>query len=388
MAVIYSARTLLLCIAYIIIGPTIILINKYILYDLHFSYPIFLSCLGVTFSGLAAHTLVRLGFVKLQKKDDITNAFWVKKILPICFNFASSLALGNLSYLYLNVGFIQMFKSFTPVLIMLVSFLMNVETPTNYIMVSVVIISVGTAATCSFTPELSLVGLAIMFSAEILESIRLVLTQFVLQNLKFGVVEGQYVLAPPSALWLLLVSIVFESHSMYEKKAWLIIVDNPFIFFCASSLGLAVNFLSYYVIQATSSLTLKILGGVRNIATIVAGVLRYGELVDYREGVGYTIAFAGFIMYSMAKSGIWDDYKNNNLKIKYSNSSSSGNNIESSSSSSSATGTASGIKDHIIIDGGSSNGRHTGLSNNGGILTRDEEAAESLLILAGIARST
>ena len=32
---------------------------------------------------------------------------------------ASTLAFGNAVYLYLNVGFIQMLKSFTPVIIML-----------------------------------------------------------------------------------------------------------------------------------------------------------------------------------------------------------------------------------------------------------------------------
>lgn len=306
MAVISGVKTFLLCIAYMAIGPTIILMNKYILYDLNFSYPIFLSFLGVTFSALGAHSLVYFGFVKLQKKDEITLPFWYKRILPICFNFATSLGLGNVAYLYLNVGFIQMFKSFTPVLIMSVSYLMSVEKPSYHVIVSVIVISVGTAATCSYTPQLSLLGLAVMLTAEVLEAVRLVLTQFVLQNLKFGVTEGQYVLAPPSAVWLLITSMVFEFNDMYEKKAWLIIYENPLMFLCASSLGLGVNFLSYFVIQATSSLTIKILGGVRNIVTIAAGVMRYGEMIDSREAAGYSVALVGFIMYSMAKSGYWD----------------------------------------------------------------------------------
>ena len=39
-------------------------------------------------------------------------------------------------------------------------------------------------------------GLAVMFFAEFAEAIRLIFTQFFLQQLKFGVVEGQYVLSP------------------------------------------------------------------------------------------------------------------------------------------------------------------------------------------------
>lgn len=383
MAVIYSTGTLLLCLIYMSLGPMIILMNKYILYDLHFSYPIFLSFLGVSFSGIGAHVLVRTGFVKLQKKDEITNAFFLKKILPICFNFASSLALGNIAYLYLNVGFIQMFKSFTPVIVMLISFGMNVDTPSNNVIISVIIISIGTAATCSYTPQLSLIGLAIMFAAEILESIRLVLTQFVLQNLKFGVIESQYILAPPSALWLLLTSIVFEANSMYEKKAWVIMYENPLLFICASSLGLCVNFLSYYVIQATSSLTMKILGGVRNIATIIAGVIRYGELIDYREGVGYTVAFAGFIMYSMAKSGLWD---NNNQKLKNSEK----NEIANSNNSNNISTTMDVQLSSSYMDKDYMN-NNRGLTNGSidvGGVSLDEEAAQSLLILAGVSKHT
>ena len=47
-----------------------------------------------------------------------------------------------------------------------------------------------------------------MLLAEVTEAVRLVLTQFLLKNLKFGVVEGQYVLAPASAFWLFLASAV------------------------------------------------------------------------------------------------------------------------------------------------------------------------------------
>ena len=70
--------------------------------------------------------------------------------------------------------------------------------------------------------------------------------------------------------------------------------------------GIVINYLTYYVIQVTSSLTMKILGGVRNIFTILASILYYHELVDSREGVGYTIAFIGFLLYTAAKSGYFE----------------------------------------------------------------------------------
>jgi membrane protein DedA with SNARE-associated domain len=42
-----------------------------------------------------------------------------------------------------------MLKSFTPVIIMLTAYLASVETPTMPVIYSVIVISIGTAATCS-----------------------------------------------------------------------------------------------------------------------------------------------------------------------------------------------------------------------------------------------
>ena len=97
-----------------------------------------------------------------------------------------------------------------------------------------------------------------MFLAELTEAVRLVMTQFLLQNMKFGVVEGLYVLAPASAFWLFLASAWYEFRDMSNKGAFLVVAANPLTFLAASTMGLGVNFLSYYVIQATSSLTMKV----------------------------------------------------------------------------------------------------------------------------------
>jgi hypothetical protein len=44
-----------------------------------------------------------------------------------------TLAFGNSVYLLLNVGFIQMLKSFTPVIIMITAYLSRIENPSRYV---------------------------------------------------------------------------------------------------------------------------------------------------------------------------------------------------------------------------------------------------------------
>jgi hypothetical protein len=219
----------------------------------------FLSGLGVLVSGLVAQILVRSGYVSLQRKEAVEGVLWYKRVLPVGLAHAGTLAFGNTVYLLLNVGFIQMLKSFTPVIIMITAYLAGIEKPSKPVIVSILVISVGTAATCSFTPQLSILGLFVMFLAEATEAIRLVLTQFLLQNLKFGVIEGQYVLAPATAFWLFLTSAFYEFPAMMKAGAFTTIFMNPLTFLAASTMGLGVNFLTYLVIQATSSLTMKVM---------------------------------------------------------------------------------------------------------------------------------
>ena len=69
--------------------------------------------------------------------------------------------------------------------------LTGVEKPTKPVIVAIFVISLGTAATCSFTLEYNILGLLVMFISEAAEAIRLVLTQFLLKNMKFGVIEGK-----------------------------------------------------------------------------------------------------------------------------------------------------------------------------------------------------
>lgn len=188
-----------------------------------------------------------------------------------------------------------MLKSFTPVVIMICGHLFKIQSPTNSVVYSVIVISIGTAMTCSFTPDINILGLLIMFLSMISEAIRLVLTQFILQQLKFGVIESQYVLAPATAFWLFAASAYFEFPTMYEKNHFIILIDKMPYFIAASGMGVLVNFMGYSVIQSTNSLTMKILGTLRNIGTIAVGVLIYNEVISFYEGLGYFIALLGFI---------------------------------------------------------------------------------------------
>ena len=125
------------------------------------------------------HSLTCLQFVTYNKDkfESIGGRLWYKRVLPVGLAHAGTLAFGNIVYLFLNVGLIQMLKSFTPVVMVIMGYITKIEVVTTSLLVSILVISFGTAITCvtsttSSDATFSLLGLIIMFSSEIAEAIR------------------------------------------------------------------------------------------------------------------------------------------------------------------------------------------------------------------------
>lgn len=223
-------------------------------------------------------------------------------MLPVGIAHASTLTFGNAVYLLLGVGFIQMCKACTPVIVSGMLYVAGVEKPSRRVMTSLYLICIGTFVTTTFEPNASVLGLFCMFMAEISEATRLALTQFLLQNLKFSVIESQYILAPASALSLTLASLIFEGRAMIADNSLAIVLAHPLEFFLAGTLGLVVNLLSMSVVKVTNSITLKVLGTARGVGLVLYGIFFFGEAVTTQEMGGYMITLVGFGLYTHAQT--------------------------------------------------------------------------------------
>lgn len=175
------------CAVYLLIGPTLIVVNRHILKELHFNYPMCLSGLGLLFTTFVCVLLVQLGWVELEHRERITPAFALKNLLPVGAAMACTLSFGNAVYLYLPVGYIQMLKAFTPTVTLTLLWLSGIEVPSRRVTLSVAGICVGTSLASLGEGSVTMIGLLIMLSAEVSEAVRLVLAQKLLKNLKMGV---------------------------------------------------------------------------------------------------------------------------------------------------------------------------------------------------------
>jgi len=290
----------LVCSSWMSVSSLLILLNKYIMVDLHFKYPMVVSSMGMMMSGTLSYLTCHV-FKLVPANSLISFSFWLHRMLPVGFFMAMTLWTGNEVYLYLTVAFIQMLKAFTPVITMIALFIARLEDPTTAMIASVLLTALGTATAAYGEIKLSILGLVFMFGSETGEAIRLVMTQYLLVGLKLNPIEGLMYLAPACCFWLFVGASYREIPEIIEQGSLKIMWEHPFLFLAAAVMGFGVNALAYTAIKLASSLTLKVLGTVKNTLLVVIGMVFLSEVVTRVQALGYMISLAGFAWYNKIK---------------------------------------------------------------------------------------
>jgi hypothetical protein len=184
---------------------------------------------------------------------------------------------------------------------MIALFIAQLETPTKRLIWSVSVIAAGTAIASLGELNFSALGVLIMMSSETFEAARLVMTQLLLTGLKFHPIEGLMYLAPACFFWLATGSFLMEFRHMLTAGAFSVVAAQPWKFVLAAGLGFAVNSIAYIIIQTASSLTLKVLGTVKNAFVVWLGIFLLGDTMTFLQATGYSISIAAFYWYQKIK---------------------------------------------------------------------------------------
>ena len=287
---------------YLLVGPALMILNKEILSpSVGFPYPMMLSSFGLLLCSALAHGAAALGLFAPRQRATMTRAFLVRSVAPVGVCHALTLAAGNAQYLYMGVAMVQFLKSFTPVVVAVVSHTVLGRRERTSVWLSLLGLCFGTALTAAGDAHASALGLALAATSSATEALRLVLTQYVLQDMSFTIWEAQYYLSPAGGACLLLVGAIFEGPKCFAAGDFAKLARFPLLFFGAATLGLGVQLLTPAVIKATSSTTLKVISQARNAGVVVFGVVMYGELIGGVQLIGYVISLGAFSVYSYLK---------------------------------------------------------------------------------------
>ncbi|GIL76150.1 hypothetical protein Vretimale_5718 [Volvox reticuliferus] len=287
------------CLLWLTCSSSIILVNKYIMVDLKFKYPMAVAAMGMGFASVATYVYCDL-LKRVPPTIGVDTKFYWTRIFPVGACQGLTLFLGNQMYFYLTVAFIEMSRASLPVTTMVALWLARLETPTSAVIRAVCLTAVGCGIAAYGEVHLTLVGALLAASNLSMESLRLVMTQYLLVGCDMHPLQSLKYIAPAATLTLLVGSAIREYPSMVANKALSIVTSNPVHFLMAAVLGLVVNILGVTIIKLSSATTLKVLAAVRGPIVVMCGVMLFSEAVTVIEFVGYSIALAGFIWYQYA----------------------------------------------------------------------------------------
>ena len=247
--------------------------------------------------------LAKAKFMKCRPVPSMS--FYIKRLVPLALLTACSLVFGNLAYFTLSLAFIQIPKTMIPAVVLLMGASVGLERLTFPLAFAVSLITAGTGAVAMLerqNGQFNPVGFAYFALSAVFESSRVLYVQLLLGKLRFNAVEVLVYLSPATAVCLAIGAYFWEFEGLATHHGGFYKVgQSPSQYLMASCAGFAVNVTTYWAIQATSSLTFKVFGCVKNALVVWAGVLM-GDAVSQRQLVGYAVSIFGFGMYTRIKA--------------------------------------------------------------------------------------
>ena len=201
-----------------------------------------------------------------------------------------------------QIAFIQVLKVATPLFTLGISAVIGLDSITRAKCLAVTFILLGSCIATfveSNSVGFSWFGLQIMIFSALLEAIKVVYIQKLLGSLDLTSVEMVVYLGPPTAILLGSASWLLEGQGLKEYGVSRM-QRRPLFYLAALLGGFGVNLSTAFAIQASSSLTFKVWGCMKNTAVVIFGCLM-GDVLDRWQVLGYVVSTLGFLLYTWTK---------------------------------------------------------------------------------------
>ncbi|KAJ3167418.1 hypothetical protein HDU88_002340 [Geranomyces variabilis] len=278
------------------LSSSVILFNKYILFEGGFPFPIFLTTWHLIFATIATRVLHRttnllagLDNVQLSRKT-----YW-RAIVPIGALFSASLIFSNLAYLHLSVSFIQMLKATTPVAVLLLGWALGNEKPNMTVLYKVLVIVAGIALASYGEINFILTGVICQGLGIIFEAARLVMVQKLLHQYKMDPLCSLYHFAPVCAVMNGIACVIFEG-SLLNVESFATIGTS--VLLANACVAFLLNCAVVFLIGKTSSLVMCLAGIAKDIILVAVSSILWETPIGSCQLIGYGIALAGMVWYT------------------------------------------------------------------------------------------
>ncbi|KAL8260619.1 hypothetical protein R6Q59_028572 [Mikania micrantha] len=280
----------------------VLLLNKYLLSNYGFKYPIFLTMCHMTACSLLSYiAIVWLKIVPLQTVRSRVQFF---KISALSLVFCASVVSGNVSLRYLPVSFTQAVGATTPFFTAVFAYLMTMKKEAWLTYVALIPVVAGVVIASGGEPSFHLFGFIMCLGATAARALKSVLQGILLssEGEKLNSMNLLLYMAPVAVVILLPATLLLEDNVVGIAIA-LARKDVNVVWYLLfnSALAYLVNLTNFLVTKHTSALTLQVLGNAKGAVAVVISILIFKNPVSVTGMLGYLLTVLGVILYSEAK---------------------------------------------------------------------------------------
>ncbi|KAF5204082.1 Udp-uronic acid transporter [Thalictrum thalictroides] len=280
----------------------VLLLNKYLLSNYGFKFPIFLTMCHMSACALFSYiSIVLMKIVPLQMISSRTQFF---KISSLSIIFCCSVVGGNISLRYLPVSFNQAVGATTPFFTALFAFMITLKREAWVTYAALVPVVAGVVIASGGEPSFNLFGFIMCISATAARAFKSVLQGILLssEGEKLNSMNLLLYMSPIAVLVLLPATLtmepmVLESIILLGRKynsMW-------FLLFVNSAMAYSANLTNFLVTKHTSALTLQVLGNAKGAVAVVISIILFRNPVTVIGIGGYSLTVMGVVLYGEAK---------------------------------------------------------------------------------------
>ncbi|KAI5578908.1 hypothetical protein POPTR_008G063400v4 [Populus trichocarpa] len=237
----------------------VLLLNKYLLSNYGFKYPIFLTMCHMTACSLLSY--VAIAWMKMVPMQTIRSKTQFLKISALSLVFCVSVVFGNISLRFLPVSFNQAVGATTPFFTAVFAYLMILKREAWLTYATLVPVVTGVVIASGGEPSFHLFGFIMCISATAARALKSVLQGILLssEGEKLNSMNLLLYMAPIAVVILLPVTLVMEENVVGITVA-LARDDSKIIWYLLfnSALAYFVNLTNFLVTKHTSALTLQV----------------------------------------------------------------------------------------------------------------------------------
>ncbi|XP_020215855.1 probable sugar phosphate/phosphate translocator At3g11320 [Cajanus cajan] len=279
----------------------VLLLNKYLLSNYGFSFPVFLTTCHMMLCSVFSYVISVTGVVPLQTLRS-RNQF--AKVVALSVVFCFSVVCGNVSLRYIPVSFNQAIGATTPFFTALFAYAVTAKREAWLTYATLLPVVTGVIIASGGEPSFHLFGFVICVSSTAARAFKSVLQDILLssEGEKLNSMNLLLYMAPIAMMVLLPATLLMEGN-VIRITTDLARKDIRIFWYLllSSSLAYFVNLTNFLVTKHTSALTLQVLGNAKGAVAVVVSILIFKNPISMIGMLGYALTVVGVILYSETK---------------------------------------------------------------------------------------